>query len=456
MKRNINIIEVEFGGKSNLIVCNRYQHDKGQIIRFLDIPDDTQVEFANENHERAEPYIVENSQVEIPDFLLEENSPISAFVKVVDKNSETTVKTITIPVISRPESDDGVPPENQQTFKQQMQEIMDSASKIAQSVRDDADKGKFKGDKGDKGDIGPIGPKGDKGEPGMQGIQGEQGPRGEQGERGQQGIPGTDGHTPVKGIDYFTEAEKEEIAESVSGRIDLSDNIKKYQLQSNNEPTTHANEYPGVELGDICVNETYRAWICEYLHKGSNTVVWSEILTPTSPYLTGNYYTKKLVDDKLKEKADKNEWELFNTYKADGETGGFELTTASAIKAKEIMIVGWGLTFSAGVNMNLGFRTSKNPYTSGHKQLVFANGFGTSITYQIRGLIKRIGIDKILVSLEVWKSDSVATTNVAKRQVIFRDTELFTDKNIVYVCNTVSGGNKIITGTIETYVRGEF
>ena len=113
-------------------------------------------------------------------------------------------------------------------------------------------------------------------------------------------------------------------------------------------------------------------------------------------------------------------------------------------------------TFSAGVNMNLGFRTSENPYTSGHKQLVFANGFGTSFSYQICGLIKRIGIDKILVSLEVWNSDSVSTVNVAIRQVIFKDAELFTSKNIVYVCNTVSGGNKINTGTMEIYVRGRY
>lgn len=47
------------------------------------------------------------------------------------------------------------------------------AKDIAQSVKDDADAGKF---------IGPPGPKGD---------QGERGPRGEQGEQGIQGLPGT-------------------------------------------------------------------------------------------------------------------------------------------------------------------------------------------------------------------------------------------------------------------------
>lgn len=144
MEKDINIIKVEFGRKNNLTVSNRYQHDKGQIIKFLDIPDGAQVEFANENHERAEPYMVKNSQVEIPDFLLEENSPIVAYVKVVDENSETTIKTITISVIARQPADDGVPPENQQTFKQQMQEIMESTKNIAQSARDDVASERFK------------------------------------------------------------------------------------------------------------------------------------------------------------------------------------------------------------------------------------------------------------------------------------------------------------------------
>lgn len=343
MEKDINIIKVEFGRKNNLTVSNRYQHDKGQIIKFLDIPDGAQVEFANENHERAEPYMVKNSQVEIPDFLLEENSPIVAYVKVVDENSETTIKTITIPVTSRPESDDGVPPENQQTFKQQIQEIVDSTKQIAQSIRDDADSGVFKGDKGDTGDTGPIGPKGEKGE---------------------QGEPGKDGKDYV-----LTDEDKESITEC-------------------------------------------------------------------------------LISEK--------EWQLFRTYEADGETGGFEYTAASGIKAKELKVVGYGLTFSAASNINLGFRTSANPYSSGHKQLVFGNGVVKDATYQLEGLIKRIGEEKILVSMELWAERSVATTNVLKRQHIFTDKEIIEGKNIVYLCSTVSLGNKINSGTIETYVRGVF
>lgn len=198
-----NIIRISFNGANNVVTPKRYQYDKGQIIQFLDTLDGTQVEFSNENHEKAETYIVENGQVAIPDFLLEENSPIVVYVKVVDEKSETTVKTITIPVMSRQQADDGVAPENQQSFKQQIQQIMNNTKEIAQSVRDDADNGVFKGEKGEKGDIGPAGPKGEQGERGLQGPQGEQGetgPRGLQGEQGIQGPQGPQGEQGIQGI----------------------------------------------------------------------------------------------------------------------------------------------------------------------------------------------------------------------------------------------------------------
>lgn len=52
---------------------------------------------------------------------------------------------------------------------------------------------------GPRGTDGPQGPKGDPGE------------RGPEGKQGIQGNPGTDGHTPVKGTDYWTDADKQAI-----------------------------------------------------------------------------------------------------------------------------------------------------------------------------------------------------------------------------------------------------
>jgi len=78
---------------------------------------------------------------------------------------------------------------NWYTFNPETQTFTDSGNR---AVAKDGDKGE-KGDKGDKG---------------------------EQGERGLQGVKGEDGHTPVKGEDYFTEAEKTEIVNGVAAEIE--------------------------------------------------------------------------------------------------------------------------------------------------------------------------------------------------------------------------------------------
>ena len=82
-----------------------------------------------------------------------------------------------------------------------------------------------RGEKGDKGDPGEQGPKGDPGEQGPKGetgAPGEQGPKGETGSTGPQGPQGPEGKTPVKGTDYFTQADKQGIASAAAGLVDLS------------------------------------------------------------------------------------------------------------------------------------------------------------------------------------------------------------------------------------------
>ena len=79
-----------------------------------------------------------------------------------------------------------------------------------------------KGDKGEPGNDGAPGPKGDKGDPGEPGPQGPKGdtgdvgPQGPAGEQGPQGPAGADGYTPVKGTDYFTEADIAAIKEGLA------------------------------------------------------------------------------------------------------------------------------------------------------------------------------------------------------------------------------------------------
>lgn len=98
----------------------------------------------------------------------------------------------------------------------------------------------LKGDKGDAGKTGPQGiqgPKGDKGDTGAaftydmftaeqlaslvgpQGLKGDKGEQGPNGDKGDTGEQGPKGDTPVKGTDYFTDTEKQEMANTAASLV---------------------------------------------------------------------------------------------------------------------------------------------------------------------------------------------------------------------------------------------
>ena len=71
------------------------------------------------------------------------------------------------------------------------------------------------GPQGIQGATGPAGADGAKGDKGDTGATGPEGPQGIQGEPGATGATGPAGYTPVKGTDYWTEADKAEMVADV-------------------------------------------------------------------------------------------------------------------------------------------------------------------------------------------------------------------------------------------------
>lgn len=74
-----------------------------------------------------------------------------------------------------------------------------------------------------KGDPGKDGAPGEKGDPGEKGADGAPGKDGAKGADGAPGERGADGKTPVKGVDYFTAAEVEQVAQEAAGKVNGSD-----------------------------------------------------------------------------------------------------------------------------------------------------------------------------------------------------------------------------------------
>ena len=175
----------------------------------------------------------------------------------ISGDSRATTPQVRIEVIESGYGEGDVPPAPTPSEYEQLLNLATVTKQIAQSVRDDADNGAFKGEKGDigpqgekgdpfiyddftseqlaalkgeKGDTGDIGPQGEKGDPftyadftseqlaglkgekgdtgntGPQGIKGDKGDTGEQGIQGIQGVKGDKGDKGEKG-DAFTYAD---------------------------------------------------------------------------------------------------------------------------------------------------------------------------------------------------------------------------------------------------------
>ena len=77
---------------------------------------------------------------------------------------------------------------------------------------------------------GPQGPQGETGAQGLTGPKGEPGPQGLPGSEGPQGPKGNDGHTPVKGTDYWTAADKQEIINEVKEGLSLNSYALKSEI----------------------------------------------------------------------------------------------------------------------------------------------------------------------------------------------------------------------------------
>lgn len=157
---------------------------------------------------------------------------------------------------------------------QQIMSAANAAEKLAQSVRDDADAGKFVGPQGDKGDTGPRGEKGDKGD------KGERGPQGLQGEKGD---PGKDA---VIDTTLTHAGEAADAAEVGKLKEDL-DNIISPNLF--NPAAAKANV--GISSDDGSEMNGFSGWeTTDYIPVSKNDVLYFSANNEPTPYSTGAFY----------------------------------------------------------------------------------------------------------------------------------------------------------------------
>lgn len=298
---NDNIRRIKFGCQNGIDVEPFMQWDRGQILAFEDVPDGTEVQFEHEGSTLNK--IVQDGQVSVPDLFMDVPGTIKAYVVVVNEDSTTTVKSMNLRVKARVEPSDVVPPEDEPTFREQIEEIMDDAKAaalaskanaeqaagsaeeaeqsaqnaeqaasgaamaahasarsaaeaqaIAQSVRDDADAGKFdgeKGDKGDKGDTGERGPAGPTGPVGPIGPQGIQGPQGPQGGRGPAGSDATVTATNIRNALGYTPADKAGLDSANQDIASLQSKKVGYSEVENGKLMMYSDESKAILLAEL-------------------------------------------------------------------------------------------------------------------------------------------------------------------------------------------------------------
>lgn len=145
---------------------------------------------------------------------------------------------------------------------QQIMLAASAAEKLAQSVRDDADVGKFTGAKGDKGDIGPTGPKG---------------------ERGEKGDPGKDAVIDTT-LSHAGEAADAAEVGKLKGDID---NI----LSPNLFNPAAAKENVAISSGDGSEMNGFSGWeTTDYIPVSQNDVLYFSANNEPTPYSTGAFY----------------------------------------------------------------------------------------------------------------------------------------------------------------------
>jgi hypothetical protein len=205
------------------------QWDTGQVLVLDD--DYSEAHFTCGNNLKTINRLVSERKVQIPDGLLSLGQDIKVFLVQIAEDHTETVNEFTIEVKKRTRPADYVSSDDEPTFREWVETTMRETEQIAQSVRDDADAGEFDGESAyqiavDHGYIGTE-------EEWLASL------KGDKGDKGDTGAKGEDGHTPVKGVDYFTQ---EDIAEIQNGMVTDSEFEEAMILKANVTDTGHSIE----------------------------------------------------------------------------------------------------------------------------------------------------------------------------------------------------------------------
>ena len=196
--------------------------------------------FANGNKAKSQ-VLDEKNTCEVPWEFFDEDTGTIGLVSVFCGDLTTANSaSVYIAKSGYVESDASVPPTPD--VYQQLIDTANETKEIAQSVRDDADAGKFRGE---QGPMGPTGARGEKGDTGEQGPKGDTGPQGEIGKTGESayqtavklGFKGTEQEW-IESLKYDHSEEFANLAEEVRNTANGIVADRQQITQNKNDVTT--------------------------------------------------------------------------------------------------------------------------------------------------------------------------------------------------------------------------
>jgi hypothetical protein len=216
-----------------------HQWDTGRILnikdlsfmRTADVAYIPEIHFSNDEMKEAivkQPTVDENGviTVQIPDIMLQRAGKLDVYIYAHNSDESYTKYRLVLNVVARTKPADYIADNDEKIYSYNALE-----NKIDNALKELKENGTVGGGTGQNGvscthewdgttliitsasgtssaDL--KGEKGDTGATGPQGPEGPQGPKGNTGDTGATGPAGSAGYTPVKGVDYYTDADKAE------------------------------------------------------------------------------------------------------------------------------------------------------------------------------------------------------------------------------------------------------
>lgn len=124
-----DLITIELPQKGYLVMAQDLfvtQWNTGQKLAILGVTDGTEVEFGNEVVKETLRRQIIDGVVAIPDIMLTYTNTIFAYVEIITANSQTTKYKIVITVEEKTKPSDYIYPEDEPTFREEMQALLDA------------------------------------------------------------------------------------------------------------------------------------------------------------------------------------------------------------------------------------------------------------------------------------------------------------------------------------------